>query len=80
MQVFLANEQAICRHNIPGRQQHHIARHHFRPVDPAARRRAGDRFPDLKLFTVADTFGGWERAHAAHFQDGGTFDQVTARR
>ncbi len=57
-----------------------VARHHFRPVDPAARRRAGDRFPDLKLFTVADTFGGWERAHAAHFQDGGTFDQVTARR
>lgn len=57
-----------------------IARHHFRPADPAARRAAGSKFPDLNLFTVADTFGGWQRAHAAHFQDGASFDQISARR
>ena len=57
-----------------------IARHHFRPVDPAARRAAGAKFPEMNLFTVADTFGGWERAHAAHFQDGGSFDQISLRR
>ncbi|HEY3270264.1 MAG TPA: sulfate ABC transporter substrate-binding protein [Geothrix sp.] len=57
-----------------------IARHGFRPSDPAALQAAGARFPPLKLFTVADPFGGWARAHEAHFRDGGSFDQITARK
>jgi sulfate transport system substrate-binding protein len=28
------------------------------------------------MFSVDEAFGGWARAHAAHFADGGTFDQI----
>ena len=33
------------------------------------------RFPELDLVTIAD-FGGWKKAQAEHFGDGGTFDQI----
>jgi sulfate transport system substrate-binding protein len=32
--------------------------------------------PKLKLVTIADTFGGWQKAQKAHFADGGSFDQI----
>jgi len=57
-----------------------IARNGFRPSDPKALKAAGAKFPQLKLFTIADPFGGWTRAHEAHFRDGGSFDQITARK
>ena len=57
-----------------------IARNHFRPSDPKALKAASAQFPQLKLFTIGDTFGGWDRAHEAHFKDGGSFDQITAQR
>ena len=34
------------------------------------------KFPKLKLFTIDDTFGGWTKAQATHFADGGVFDQI----
>jgi len=57
-----------------------VAKHGFRPSDPQALKAAGAKFPQLKLFTIADPFGGWDRAHETHFKDGGTFDQITARK
>lgn len=48
-----------------------IARHHFRP-----RRPSGQRLPQLHLFTVDEQFGGWQKAHATHFADGGVFDRM----
>jgi sulfate transport system substrate-binding protein len=57
-----------------------IAQNGYRPSDPKALKAAGSRFPQLKLFTVADTFGGWDRAHDAHFKDGGSFDQLVAQK
>lgn len=35
-----------------------------------------DRFPDLKLFTIDQVFGGWTAAQKTHFADGGVFDQI----
>jgi sulfate transport system substrate-binding protein len=29
------------------------------------------------MFTVDAVFGGWEKAHARHFAEGGVFDQLT---
>ena len=52
------------------------AKHHYRPRDPAVAERYRDQFPSLQLFTIAEVFGGWARAQAAHFKDGGTFDQI----
>jgi sulfate transport system substrate-binding protein len=57
-----------------------IAHNGFRPSDPKALAAAGGKFPQLKLFTIADSFGGWDQAHEAHFKDGGSFDQLASGR
>jgi sulfate transport system substrate-binding protein len=52
------------------------AKNHYRPRDPkVAARHAGD-FTKVELFTIDQAFGGWDKAQAAHFADGGTFDQI----
>jgi len=55
-----------------------IARHYYRPRDPEVAARYAERFPQLKLATVAD-FGGWAIVQRTHFSDGGVFDQISAR-
>ncbi len=54
-----------------------IARHYYRPRNREAAA-PGDleRFPRLELLTIDAVFGGWAKAQAAHFGDGGTFDQL----
>jgi sulfate/thiosulfate-binding protein len=58
-----------------------IAKHHFRPASPETVSEA-DRaqFPKLELVTIDGQFGGWARAQAQHFADGGTFDQLYGRK
>ncbi|HVZ88693.1 MAG TPA: sulfate ABC transporter substrate-binding protein [Polyangia bacterium] len=51
------------------------AAHYFRPVDPAVLAKHGDRFPKLRLVSVAD-LGGWAAVQNKHFADGGVFDQL----
>ena len=34
------------------------------------------QFPELRLFTVDEVFGGWAKAQKTHFADGGVFDQI----
>lgn len=58
-----------------GEGQEIIADHYYRPRDKEVARRYADRFPALDLITISD-FGGWQKAHAKHFADGGTFDQI----
>ena len=38
------------------------------------------KFPSLDLFTIDDVFGGWAKAHAAHFAEGAEFDRIMAAR
>ena len=33
-------------------------------------------FPKVGAFTVDEVFGGWKKAQADHFADGGSFDQI----
>jgi sulfate/thiosulfate transport system substrate-binding protein len=54
------------------------AKHYFRPRLASAAK-FGPAFPQLKLFTVQDAFGGWQKAQATHFADGGVFDQIYQR-
>jgi sulfate transport system substrate-binding protein len=42
----------------------------------ASAEKYGPEFPKVKLFTVQETFGGWQKAQATHFADGGVFDQI----
>ncbi len=52
-----------------------IARNYFRPRNPEVAAKYKARFPNLKLFTIDRNFGGWAKAQALHFNDGGLFDQ-----
>jgi sulfate/thiosulfate-binding protein len=52
-----------------------VAKHHYRPRDPAAA--AKFPLPKVELFTIQD-FGGWKTAQATHFADGAEFDKLAA--
>ena len=54
------------------------ARNGYRPRDAAIAAKYAAKFPALPLFTVDERFGGWQKAQATHFADGGTFDQIYA--
>jgi sulfate/thiosulfate transport system substrate-binding protein len=53
-----------------------VARNFFRPTDPAVAARYTEQFPPMHLFTVDAVFGGWARAQAEHFADGGIYDRL----
>ncbi len=54
------------------------AKYRYRPSNPKGVDEALlDRFPELDLITIDDPlFGGWGKAQAFHFGEGGTFDQL----
>ncbi len=53
------------------------ARRYYRPVQSdAVPAELLKKFADLKLFTIDEVFGGWERAQSEHFNDGAIFDQI----
>jgi sulfate/thiosulfate transport system substrate-binding protein len=52
------------------------AKHYYRPRSEAVRARYAKQFPELRLFTVDEVFGGWAKAQKTHFGDGGVFDQI----
>jgi len=51
------------------------AKNFYRPTDPAVAQKYKSQFPQIPLFTIAE-FGGWKKAQADHFADGGMFDQI----
>ncbi len=53
------------------------AKNYYRPRDAAAATEAA--FPAIQLFTIDELFGGWTKAQPAHFDEGGVFDQITAK-
>ena len=55
------------------------AANYYRPTDPSAAPTGNAAFPAVKLFTIADVFGGWGKAQPTHFDEGGVFDKITAK-
>ncbi|HET7609818.1 MAG TPA: sulfate ABC transporter substrate-binding protein [Gammaproteobacteria bacterium] len=53
-----------------------IARNFFRPTNAEVAARYTEQFPEIRTFTVDAVFGGWARAQAEHFADGGIFDRL----
>jgi sulfate/thiosulfate-binding protein len=51
------------------------AKHFYRPRLAEVAEKYKSKFADIKLVTI-DSFGGWTKAHATHFAEGGTFDQI----
>lgn len=52
------------------------AKNFYRPRDPQVAKAFAKNFPSLTLYTIDDVFGGWTKAQATHFADGGVFDQI----
>lgn len=57
------------------------ASNYYRPNKPELVTKKEDlnRFPKVKLFTIDEVFGGWQKAQKTHFEDGGVFDQIFKR-
>jgi sulfate transport system substrate-binding protein len=51
-------------------------RNFYRPRSVTAAAKYANVFARLELFTIAEVFGGWQKAQKTHFSDGGTFDQI----
>jgi sulfate/thiosulfate transport system substrate-binding protein len=52
------------------------AKNYYRPRHPElAAPEDIARFPQVNTFSI-DLFGGWQKAQADHFSDGGIFDQI----
>ena len=51
-------------------------RNFYRPRNQAIAAKYASVFPQIELFTIDDTFGGWTKAQQTHFADGGVFDQI----
>jgi sulfate transport system substrate-binding protein len=53
------------------------ARHFYRPAEPDKVGAAElARFPKVPQVTIDEAFGGWKKAQAEHFADGGFFDRI----
>jgi sulfate/thiosulfate-binding protein len=52
------------------------AKRHYRPRDEKVAAKFSSTFAKVKLFTIDEVFGGWQKAQSTHFADGGVFDQI----
>ncbi|PXW96147.1 sulfate transport system substrate-binding protein [Sphaerotilus hippei] len=60
-------QQIAIKHNLRTFNEKILAAH------------AGE-FPKVSTFTVDEVFGGWRKAQAEHFKDGGLYDQILPKR
>jgi sulfate transport system substrate-binding protein len=73
--------EAYLKHLYSAEGQRIAAKHYYRPRSPEqADPQDIARFPDAKLFSIDEVFGGWKKAHKEHFADGGVFDQIYLKR
>ena len=68
--------QAYLEYLYSPEGQEIIARHYYRPRSETVARKYAGQFPQLKLFTLAEIAGDWQKTNQVHFADGGIFDQV----
>jgi sulfate/thiosulfate transport system substrate-binding protein len=69
--------EAYLRFLYTPQGQQLAAKHFYRPAEPDKVPAAAlARFPDVKQVTIDAAFGGWKKAQAEHFADGGFFDQI----
>jgi sulfate transport system substrate-binding protein len=52
------------------------ARNFYRPRNEKVAAKYAAQFPKLTLFNIDQVIGGWQKAQAKHFGDGGVFDQI----
>lgn len=55
-------------------------KHNLRPRDAKLLAAHAKDFPNVATFTVDEVFGSWKKAQAEHFNDGGVYDQIMAKK
>jgi len=69
--------RAYLEHLYSPQGQQLAAKHFYRPaVSELLSEDERQQFAQLELFTIDQAFGGWAKAQAEHFDDGGVFDQI----
>ncbi|MGE8542213.1 sulfate ABC transporter substrate-binding protein [Acinetobacter sp. ANC 3813] len=58
------------------RGQQIAAQNFYRPRDAKTLAQYSKNFQPLKLVTIDQEFGGWDKVQKAHFENGGVFDQI----
>ncbi len=56
------------------------AKYYYRPKDKRVFDTFKQQFPAVKMITVEEKFGGWDKANAKFFDDGALFDQIYTSR
>lgn len=72
--------QAYLEYLYSPEGQEIAGRNFYRPRDTKIAAKFSAQFPNIPLFTIDEIFGGWTKAQATHFADGGTFDQIYAKK
>jgi sulfate/thiosulfate transport system substrate-binding protein len=57
-----------------------IGKNFYRPTSAKAQAKYASQLPKLKMFTIEEAFGGWEKADKDHFADGASFDQIYVKK
>ena len=53
------------------------AKNFYRPINEKIKAKFEKTLPKLPLFTIDQSFGGWDKASKEHFADGAIYDQIT---
>ena len=68
--------QAYLEYLYSDEGQEIAAKNFYRPRNEAIAKKFAKQFPALKLVTIDEVFGGWQKAQKKHFSDGGVFDEI----
>ena len=68
--------KAYLEHLYSDEGQEIAAKNFYRPRNEAIAAKYAKQFPKLKLITIDEAFGGWQKAQKTHFADGGVFDEI----
>ena len=72
--------QAYLEYLYTPEGQEIAAQNYYRPRDAKVAAKYAKTFNlKVNLFTIDDVFGGWTKAQATHFNDGGVFDRIFTR-
>jgi sulfate/thiosulfate-binding protein len=68
--------EAYLKYLYTAEGQEIAAKNYYRPRLKSVAAKYTAQFPKIRLITIDDTFGGWQKAQKTHFADGGVFDQI----
>lgn len=72
----LATAKAYLEYLYSEEGQEIAAQNYYRPRLASVEAKYAAQFPKVKLLTIDEEFGGWQKAQKTHFADGGIFDQI----